>query len=87
MTQDEFIEEILSDQRRLARELDVALFGQDGSAKQASMCDIVSAAKKMRAELSAFKEASEKILKENETCRVYAISLCRECFSRTGEMK
>jgi hypothetical protein len=34
-------EEVLADHRRLVRELDVALNGQEGAAKQASLCDIV----------------------------------------------
>lgn len=36
--------EVLSDLRRLTRDLDVALNG-DGAAKQASLCDIVSQVK------------------------------------------
>jgi hypothetical protein len=35
-------EEVLTDQRRLVRKLDVLLNGQDGAAKQASLCDIVA---------------------------------------------
>lgn len=34
-------EEVLADHRRLVRELDVLLNGEDGAAKQASLCDIV----------------------------------------------
>jgi hypothetical protein len=34
-------EECLADHRRLVRELDVALNGESGAAKQASLCDIV----------------------------------------------
>ncbi|MPS30540.1 MAG: hypothetical protein E2576_14510 [Alcaligenaceae bacterium] len=34
-------EEVLADHRRLVRQLDVALNGEDGAAKQASLCDIV----------------------------------------------
>lgn len=41
-------EEVLADHRRLVRELDVLLNGEEGAAKQASLCDIVAqlAAKK-----------------------------------------
>jgi hypothetical protein len=35
-------EEVLADHRRLVRELDVALNGEEGAAKQASLCDIVA---------------------------------------------
>lgn len=34
-------EEVLADHRRLVRELDVLLNGEDGAAKQASLCDLV----------------------------------------------
>lgn len=36
------------DHQRLVRELDVALNGEDGAAKQASLCDIVSQVKDQR---------------------------------------
>ena len=39
-------EEVLADHRRLVRELDVLLNGQDGAAKQASLCDIVAQVKR-----------------------------------------
>lgn len=38
-------EEVLADHRRLVRELDVALNGEDGAAQQASLCDIVGQVK------------------------------------------
>jgi hypothetical protein len=40
----------MADVRRLTRELDVALNGERGAAKQASLCDIVSQMKSMRRE-------------------------------------
>jgi hypothetical protein len=46
-------EEVLADHRRLVRELDVALNGEDGAAKQASLCDIVSQVKDERLKLVA----------------------------------
>lgn len=39
-------EEVLADHRRLVRELDVALNGEEGAAKQASLCDIVRQVKR-----------------------------------------
>jgi hypothetical protein len=39
---------LLEDQKRLVRELDVALNGEDGAADQASLCDIVSQVKDQR---------------------------------------
>lgn len=41
-------EEVLADKRRLTRELDVALHGEHGAAKQASLCDLVGPAKRLR---------------------------------------
>ncbi len=35
-------EQVLADHRRLVRELDVLLNGEEGAAKQASLCDIVA---------------------------------------------
>ncbi len=35
-------EQVLADHRRLVRELDVLLNGEDGAAKQASLCDIIA---------------------------------------------
>lgn len=39
---------LLEDQKRLVRELDIALNGEDGSAEQASLCDIVAQVKDER---------------------------------------
>lgn len=41
-------EEVIADHRRLVRELDVALNGEDGAAQQASLCDIVAMVKDKR---------------------------------------
>lgn len=40
--------EVLEDKRRLTRELDVAISGPDGAAKQASLCDLIAPAKALR---------------------------------------
>lgn len=40
-----YYEHVLADHRRLVRELDVALNGEAGAAKQASLCDIVAQVK------------------------------------------
>lgn len=41
-------EEVEADHKRLVRELDVALNGEAGAAKQASLCDIVAQVKRNR---------------------------------------
>ena len=46
-------EEVLADKRRLTRLLDVAMHGEDGAAKQASLCDLIEPAKRMRADNAA----------------------------------
>jgi hypothetical protein len=51
-------EEALKDTRRLAREIDVALHGEDGAAKQASLCDLVHPAAKLRAALAKAEQAA-----------------------------
>lgn len=45
-------EKVLGDKRRLAREIDVAMHGEEGAAQQASLCDLVTPAKRLREQLS-----------------------------------
>ena len=52
-------EEVLADKRRLAREIDVAMHGEKGAAKQASLCDLVSAAKELSTRAVATKAKLE----------------------------
>ena len=47
-----YLNECMEDKRRLTRKLDVALFGEEGAAKQASLCDLIGPAKDMRIELA-----------------------------------
>lgn len=57
------LEESLADKRRLAREIDVAMHGEEGAAKQASLCDLVNPARMLR-ERAESAEAREKALRE-----------------------
>jgi hypothetical protein len=50
-------EEILADHRRLVRELDVLLNGEEGAAKQASLCDIVAQVRREKAQQEAIDAA------------------------------
>jgi len=43
-----YYEEVLADKRRLTRELDVAMHGEEGAAKQANLCDLIEPARKLR---------------------------------------
>jgi hypothetical protein len=44
--------EVHEDHLRLVRVLDVALHGEEGAAKQASLCDLVEPARKLRGALT-----------------------------------
>jgi predicted translin family RNA/ssDNA-binding protein len=44
---DDYVE-VLQDKRRLAREIDVAMHGETGAAKQASLCDLIEPAINLR---------------------------------------
>ncbi|MGC0054572.1 hypothetical protein ACNSPG_16165 [Brucella pituitosa] len=46
-------EEVIADKRRLTRLLDVAMHGEEGAAKQASLCDLIEPAKQLRADNAA----------------------------------
>lgn len=50
-------EEVLADKRRLTRLLDVAMHGEDGAAKQASLCDLIEPAKRMRERIKVLEDA------------------------------
>ncbi len=54
-------EEVLKDKRRLTRELDVALNGERGAAKQASLCDLIGDAQRIRAALTTATGAVDKL--------------------------
>ena len=52
-------EEAAADVRRLTRELDVAMHGEVGAAKQASLCDLIPAAQALRAQVDAMFKARQ----------------------------
>jgi rubrerythrin len=47
------LQEALDDKHRLARELDAAMHGERGAAAQASLCDLIEPAKRLREKLEA----------------------------------
>ena len=49
-------EEVMADHKRLVRELDVALNGEEGAAKQASLCDILAQVKHSRISVTRLAE-------------------------------
>lgn len=50
------LNEVLADKRRLTRELDVAMHGEEGAAKQASLCDLIEPARRLRAEVERLRK-------------------------------
>ncbi|WP_254213464.1 hypothetical protein [Burkholderia multivorans] len=54
-------EEVLADHRRLVRELDVLLNGEEGAAKQASLCDIVAQVRREKAKQKHPAQAAEPV--------------------------
>jgi len=65
-----------AEKRRLAREIDVALHGEDGAAKQASLCDLVVPALWLRLQLDALQ-------KQLDECR-QALASVGTCASSDG---
>ena len=56
-------EEAAADTRRLTRELDVAMHGEAGAAEQASLCDLIPAAKALRTKtIDAMMEAANPLI-------------------------
>jgi hypothetical protein len=54
-------EEVLADHKRLVREIDEIISGENGMAKQASLCDLVGPIKKLAAERDEYREALEQV--------------------------
>lgn len=50
------MQEVMDDERRLTRALDIALSGEENAAKQASLCDLIYQALRLREALSLAKE-------------------------------
>lgn len=57
-------EEAAADTRRLTRELDVAMHGEAGAAEQASLCDLIPAAKHLRDEIAMRTNTFEALMKD-----------------------
>jgi hypothetical protein len=49
----EALKGVLDDKHRLARELDIAMHGEQGVAAQASLCDLIEPARRLREKLEA----------------------------------
>ena len=67
-------EEVLAGHRKLVRDLDVAMHGEEGAAKQASLCDLIGPARKMREQIDdlwwALEHATDHMEPDDE---------CEEC--------
>ena len=79
----ESLKEVLDDTRRLTRELDVAMSGEENAAKQASLCDLIPQAKRTRLEVESLKaqlaECRDKALEE-------AVQVCEDGYERFQKM-
>jgi len=73
------LNKVLDDKLRLVRELDVALHGEEGAAEQASLCDLIGPAKKLRASLAAAEERAERL--DEELSLAYLDWICGDCKS------
>jgi hypothetical protein len=62
-------EEVLADHRRLVREIDVIMNGEDGAAKQASLCDLVGDIKELITSFTALTSERDAYRKMLETLR------------------
>ena len=57
----EGLEEVLEDKRRLARKIDVAMFGEKGAAEQPGFADVLKSVEQMKAENTRLREENEKL--------------------------
>jgi hypothetical protein len=64
------LKEVLEDKRRLTRELDVAMHGKEGAAKQASLCDLIEPARRLRKERVAARGERDAALEELQRIRL-----------------
>jgi len=53
------LESVLEDKRRLTRELDVAMHGEKDAAKQASLCDLIRPAERLRDRIIKLEKVAE----------------------------
>jgi hypothetical protein len=73
--------DVIADQRRLAREIDVAMHGEEGAALSPSLCDLVEPARQLRARASTpapvnaeqMRTAIIQMIRKTVTDRGYAI--------------
>jgi len=75
-------EEVLQSHRKNVRALDVAMHGEEGAAKQASLCDLIGPARDIRAQaakdaatIAGLREGYQKILKLTESRTYPAIGM------------
>lgn len=61
-------EEVLADKRRLTRDLDLAMHGEDGAAKQASLCDLIEPARRLRDRATATEAANARLREVLRLC-------------------
>jgi len=79
--------EFQADVHRITREMDVVMFGEDGAAKQASLCDMQSSVKDVVAERDRLAKILWRLLKgydpETDSIPVEPDPGCQECTCHT----
>lgn len=55
--------DVLEDKRRLTRLLDIAMHGEEGAAKQASLCDLIPLAERMREQIATLTTQLDEVRK------------------------
>lgn len=76
-------EQVLADNNRLVRELDVLLNGESGAAKQASLCDLVCQIKAGAAPVPSWVSVAER-LPEHEDVEFYSPDMRNPCSQLIG---
>jgi hypothetical protein len=56
--ENEDIKDVLNDKRRLTKDLDIAMHGEEGAAKQASLCDLIRPAERLRARIEVLEKVA-----------------------------
>lgn len=74
-------EQVLADHRRLVRELDVLLNGEEGAARQASLCDIVSQIRQQKPQDDGWVKCSERLPTDSTSVLVvYRGAVYKTCY-------
>ncbi len=77
-TWDQDYEDVLEDKRRLAREIDVEMFGEAGAAKQPSLCGVLASVRVLVAQNAELRRLLAEAVPLVEEARVVAARVVQE---------